>query len=478
MSKQLDRQCQDACEIDAHYEGKQALQFLHPQVKQQVGDRLWSLIINWPRLVVDSIEDRLDVEGFRLGGTEPDEALWRDVWQANDLDELSQLCHLEALVLRRSFASVWLDESGAPKVAVESERQMTCTYKAGTSEIATAFKRYRDGDVVRAVLYLPDRIEKYVQAASKLVDRVGNDWKSDGPVLDNPLGQVPVVAFANRPRIMCPEGVSELADVIPLADAVNKLATDMMVAAEYTAIPRRYATGIEMPNAQGDQLEQERARIKKYWSDAEANRVWLAGAGVTFGQFDPASLTNFVSAIEMFERGIAAIGALPPHYMGIATANPASADAIRSAEAGLVKKARRKQRFFGGSWERVMRLALLARDGSLPDGAMAMETVWRDPETPTVAQKADAAVKLHAEGLVDRYQTLVDLGYGPEAISDMLAREARNASTAATQGVQAQIDMAQRLQAEQGLSQPAALAAVGLLQAAGLQAGQPATPAA
>jgi hypothetical protein len=56
----------------------------------------------------------------------------------------------------------------------------------------------------------------------------------------------------------------------------------------------------------------------------------------------------------MLAAQIAAIAGLPPHYVGLMSqANPASADAIRSAEASLVKRALRKQRVFGGSWERV-----------------------------------------------------------------------------------------------------------------------------
>jgi hypothetical protein len=472
LMQQLAGQATKAEKLDAYYEGRQPLAFLSPQVQNQVGKRLWSLVINWPRLLIDSIEDRLDVEGFRLSSGDPDESIWRDIWQANDCDELSQLCHLDALALRRSFVSVWMD-GDLPKIAVESERQMTCRYKPGTSDIAVAYKQFVDGDTARALLYLPDRIEKFAQAAPPEGSAfIGTSWVSDG-TLKNPLGEPPVVAFANRPRLTCPEGVSELVDVIPVADAINKLATDMMVAAEYTATPRRYATGLELPNASGDQLEIERARIKKYWSDADADRVWVAGAGVTFGQFEAATLTNFVSAIEMFERALAAMGSLPPHYMGIATANPASADAIRSAEASLVKKARRKQRFFGGSWERVIRMALLARDAELPKGAMSMETIWRDPETPTIAQKADAAVKLYAEGIVDLRQTLEDLGYTPQQIDAQEARRATQVASAATEGVRAQLALAQQLQDTQGLTQPAALAAVGLLQAAGLQAGQP-----
>jgi hypothetical protein len=48
-----------------------------------------------------------------------------------------------------------------------------------------------------------------------------------------------------------------------------------------------------------------------------------------------------------------------------------------------------------------------------------METIWRDPATPTVAQKADAAVKLFQAGIVPRRQTWEDLGYSSVQIERM-----------------------------------------------------------
>jgi hypothetical protein len=72
-------------------------------------------------------------------------------------------------------------------------------------------------------------------------------WELREEPITHDLGEVPVVPFVNRPRLSRPFGESELADVIPLADAVNKLATDMMVTSEFSASKRRWATGLEIP---------------------------------------------------------------------------------------------------------------------------------------------------------------------------------------------------------------------------------------
>jgi hypothetical protein len=97
---------------------------------------------------------------------------------------------------------------------------------------------------------------------------------------------------------------------------------------------------------------------------------------------------------------MAAETAIPASYLGFQTDNPASADAIRQMEARLVKRAERRQRQFGRTWSEVARLALLVRDGSVPDEANEIRPVWRDASTPTRAAAADEAVKLISAGVL------------------------------------------------------------------------------
>jgi hypothetical protein len=81
----------------------------------------------------------------------------------------------------------------------------------------------------------------------------------------------------------------------------------------------------------------------------------------------------------------------------------------------LVKKTERKNKIFGGAWEQAMRVAYRAMKGGteVPPDMYRMETVWRDPSTPTYAAKADAAVKLYANGMgvIPRERARIDMGY-------------------------------------------------------------------
>lgn len=448
--------------LDEYYEGTQRLSFISPRTRADLSN-LRPLVINLPRLVVDSIEDRLDVEGFRLPGTEAaDEELWR-IWQANGLDQWSQQCHLDALVHGRSYVCVWAGaDERTPRITVESARQMSVEYDPSTRTVVRAVKQWADDGLQYATIYATDFVTRY--SAPKGTPQRSANWRMRSEPVPNVMGVVPVVPFVNRPRTTRPQGQSEMVDVIPLTDAIIKLATDMMISAEAHAMPRRWATGVELGGSQAE-ADRTSAKITQTWENADAKKVWLAQESTAqFGQFREADLSNYVQAMDSLTVRAAALAGLPPHYFGQVGENPASADALRASEAPLVKRALRKQRVFGEAWEHVMRLAVLVRDGSVADEYSEMETVWRNPETPTVAQKADAAVKLLTAGAIDREQVQEDLGYTPVQIERMADR----ASAAAVADVQAKVDYAGRLMAEQGLSQNAALAAAGLTIAAGL----------
>lgn len=455
--------------LDRYYTGSQALSFLAPEVAMAVRGRLRSLVVNWPRLVVNSLEERLDVDGFRVADA-VDADLWR-IWQANDLDEQSQMAHVDALVHGRSFAIVWAnpDDARTPKISLESAEQMTVDFEPGTTNVIAAAKHWAQDDMAYANLYLDDVVLKYeaplaMPGGATLVQPQA--WELRADPIPHDLGVVPVVPFINNPRLTHPYGESQLTDVIPLVDAINKLATDMMVSAEYHAMPRRYATGIDLGDGEGS-AERSREKLRQEWTKAEAGRVWVSdSADARFGQFSEASLDNFVKGIEMLAAQLAALCGLPPHYVGLMSqANPASADAIRSAESSLIERVKRKQRVFGGGWERVMRLAILVRDGKPSPGAQSMETIWRDPRTPSVAQAVDAAVKLDGIGMPFQ-QTLEDLGYTPTAAARTIKMRTDNALA----DVSAQLGYVDEIVEKYGISRAAALSAVGLQEAAKVEA--------
>lgn len=419
LSGQLAAEHVELRKLNRYYEGEQPLCYMAPALQQELGDRITQLVINWPRMGVDAYENRLDVEGFRLPGqAKADDRLW-SIWQANDLDEVSQQAHLESLILKRSYAIVGPnpDEPDLPIITVEHPSQVITHHDPRTRKVIWGLKRWTDDeDLLHATLYttMVDRFYVYE----------GNKWVEEDFTEHN-RGFCSVVPLVNRPRMMKPRGTSELADVIPIADAANKMATDMMISGEYHAMPRRVWFGLD----ESDFVD-EHGNPLTTWEKV-AGREWATsqrkGDEADVVQFPEAALSNFHDTIKLLAQVASQMLALPPHYLQFAGTNPASADAIRSSEAQLVKRVERKQRVFGGAWEQVMRIAATIAKIDV-DGAdlRRMETVWRDASTPTVAQVADAAVKKFQVGIATLRQARLDVGYTDTQI-DLMEDEEREA---------------------------------------------------
>lgn len=404
LDKKLALEIPDLDRNDRYFEGEQPLKYMAKAMEDEIGDRVYQLVINILRIGAESYENRLDIEGFRYRGeSSSDEELWR-IWQANGLDEQSQQAHLDSIALKRTYAIVGSgdDDDADPIVTVESPFQVFAERDPRTRKVSAAIKRWEEGEgndkVQRSTLYLPNSTESFAFYKK--------EWWSTGPADEHDLGMVPVVPLVNHPRILRPDGRSEFVDVIGIADALNKMATDMMVSGEYHAMPRRWATALsaeDFVDADGNPIG--------VWS-RDAGRLWATESKETkFGQFDETDLKVFHESMKLLIQVGAQLLALPPHYASFVGGNPTSDAAIRSSETQLVKRVERKHTYLGGAWEDVQRLVLRFKTGQWDPKARSLETVWRDPSTPTIAQTADAVVKKVQAGIIPVEQAREDLGY-------------------------------------------------------------------
>lgn len=402
--------------LDAYYEGQQRLEQLGMAVPPAL--RKFTVVVNWPRTAADSVEERIDLEGFMLAGqTSPDEDMWR-VWQANDLDEESQLAHLDALVFGRSMVVVGAGEDeDTPLVTVESPREMAYETDPRTRQVSAAVKVYgRDaatGPAQYATLYLPD-VTIWLERPTR-----GGKW-DEADRDEHGLGAVPVVPLLNRSRTANREGVSEMADVIGLTDAAARALTNAQLATETLAVPKRFVLNA----SKGDFVDQNGNALTA-WEAYFGVFSALANKDADVKQLPAADLGNFTEIVNHYAQLVSGLSGVPASHLGFHTDNPASADAIRASEARLVKKCERKAKAWSGSWEQVMRLVRRIQTGEWDEALRQMEAVWRDPATPTEAQKADATVKLHAAGILPTEAAWENLGYSPERRKKL--REMRNA---------------------------------------------------
>ena len=406
LLQKLDEPVGKYSHYDRYYNGQQPLAYLAPEARTALGNRFGRMASNIPRLAVTALSERLRVTGFRTN--DDDSAVWAD-WSRNDLDQLSAVAHREALTLGRSYAIVWADAFGRPQVTVESARQVTVLRDPATREVLAAVKRWETDTTTEAMLYTSEAIT-HLRAQT-----VGATTAGFSPVevIENPLGVVPVVPFINGDRLL-DDGVSEIEDLVPLVDALNKTLADLMVSSEYVGRPRRWATGIELD-------EDEDGNVVN--PIPEGPRAMVSESPETkFGQLPAADLGSYEASVRIILGQIMAVSALPSHYIGITTSNPASADALRASEASLTARAEARQSQFGRSWEWVARLMVAVRTGK-PVDQIEAHVQWADAATRSVAQEADAVVKLVQAGILPPSYALERLGYNAEEIERI--REAR-----------------------------------------------------
>ncbi len=431
---------------DDYYCGNHPLPFLtkahEPKLRNEFAQLLEDSRSNFMRLVVDVVEERLKVEGFRLSAAsdaEADKPTW-DIWQANQMDADSQTAFVEALVKGRSYVSVWrgAKDGDRPTLAIEDPLQTIIGYEPGSNfrRRAAAVKIWCDDwtGKDRANVYLPEGIYKFeATSSSERATTTGDEstfgkttpggasssspqpsssrWKEiDGSFVRNPLGVVPIIALRNRPRLLC-EGESELADVYRVQNQINGFLFLLALAGYFGAHRQRWAAGITiMEDTNGKPVEPFRTAVDTLWTSDNPE--------ARFGDFAQSDLNGYIASIEQKVLHIAVTTRTPRHYL-IQQGQSPSGDAIKSAESGLTKKVERKQRPFGEGLEEALRLA--RRFAGEKDSPVDSEMVWADPEIRSEAEITDAAMKKLSAGLIDQHQALEDCGYTPQQITRILA---------------------------------------------------------
>lgn len=419
LSRALSREKKPLEKNDQYFEGEQPLRFVAPVLEREMGYRLSPIVLNLAQFAVDVYDNRLDIEGFRIGNSrtsrEADSDV-EDVWEENQGAFISQQVHREGLALSRGYAMVGPAETDddAPVITIESPFDAIHETDPRTKRTRHGIKRWTDMDKVRWMTYLH-------QEGSVTWRYERGDWREDERDEHN-FGLCSLVPLMNDPRVLGRArpgkfdqrlGRSVFHSVLSPLDALNKMASDMMVSGEFHALPRRWGTGLN----QDDFVDEKTGEALDTFSMI-AGRMWgTASKDAKFGQFPEADLSNFHNTIKLLMQIVAMELGLPSHYLLFQGDNPPSADAIRSSEAQLVKRAERKQLILSSGWEMVQRLVLLELGRDEDAKPRMIETLWRDPSTPTIAQKADAIVKLvqakdsTGRSIVPIEQAREDLGY-------------------------------------------------------------------
>lgn len=396
-----------------YYEGNQPLYYVAKILLEQE-DRFPALTINWCEKFVDWIDARSHVEGFRVGGTEePDADLW-SIWKRNNLDEEQSENNVASLVTGVSYMMAAPGDDGSALITVEAPESVTVEIDPRTRKVVAALKVWKSDESLSiedaGELWLPGRLVPFVDGKAETEKKQGSQ-------------DIGVFPFWNRRRRL--RGRSELAALRPLVDAANQVATNMMAGVEHHAVPRKYALQVGE-----ESFKDKDGNLLPAWKIA-TGAVWInpvdkdnPNAKPEVGQFAASDLRNFHETISLLGRIGAGLCDVAPSEFGFGVAdNPASADGINAAKESGVRRVERILTARGGAYEQVMRHGA-AIEGRDPSALSQMETVWRDPSTPTKQAKVQAAATALSTGLADLRQAREDAGYSDTQIKAMEAREA------------------------------------------------------
>ena len=409
MSSILSTRQADLNRFGDYYRGRQDLQFSSDKFLSAFGDRFRTYATNLSALVIDACEERLQINGFRVGETtEADLDAWR-LFKVNGLEVGSQVAHRSAMVNGESYLMVWPDDTtGVPRITVESALNM-CVLRdpvAPQGPPVAAWKEWVDLDgVTQGTLMTSEEIYRFeglgsphpsplvrMGAQNPTVDRwkprksAGSMW-----VEENRLGAVPVVVLATNPDIFG-VGHSDLKNVIPIQDAINKITMDSLVASEYSACRKRWATGVEIPVT-------EDGKPLSPIADYDA-RLWvLEDDNVRMGEFDEASLDNYIHLIDMLVKQVAVVSSTPAHYLNPISGQLASGNAIKAVESPLIAKTSDRLASYSQGWGRVMQLAFLSVGDARGDEMV--EAIWSDPEFRSEQEFVQSQVILKSIGVSD-----------------------------------------------------------------------------
>ncbi len=146
----------------------------------------------------------------------------------------------------------------------------------------------------------------------------------------------------------------------------------------------------------------------------DSDDLWLAESpDAKFGTLAGADLKGYQTAVDIIVQQIMAVTSLPAHMVGITTANPSTAEALRASEVSLSDSAKDRLKVINRPLEWSIRLLVAIAQGVAPN-RVTVDLEWEDTATRSIAQEADAASKLRGEEVITEDDARRLVGAGEE----------------------------------------------------------------
>lgn len=414
LCAELDRRSPRAKQLERYYDGNHPLAQALARAAQGADGAYRFLTAlakeNWGGTVVDAKNERIELQGARFGETGASKEAWQ-ILQRNHWDAESKLLHQTALITGRAFAIAWdEDGDGLADITIEDPTTTVVEYVPGSRfNRVAALRRWQDGGIWYATLFLPDGLYKFVAQGSKPSDSPPTDWdalevdREDWPI-DNPIGRVPVVEFGINRRLRSGKYGTVKGEFEPHIAVIDRIHYTVLCGlagltwAGFQALaligdPIKYATD----PVTGENIVDDMGNLVSVapFTYAPGKLIQVANPDAKLQQLSSDDVDSYLKHSGEYISRLAMLTETPIYKMGSAQLVNVGVEAMRVLDDGHLARIGSHEIDFGESHEELLRLCFLIEGDDAKGNFAAAEAIWKDPEMTTMAVKADAAVKLN-----------------------------------------------------------------------------------
>ena len=381
----------------------------------------------WGEKTVDVLAARSMFDGY-VDENGADLSLLTNIVRDNDLiAEYSKACESE-LKFGCSFATLSASDDTKCSIKFHSPLTSAAKWDGAKGRIAYGFAiiatEEKDSQTIPTVLNL------YTDDAVWVIslDLNTNIWSADKH--ENKMGRPLMEPLIWNATLAKPFGKSRIK--YPIRELINgyvRTVANATIGLEFATAPQKYLLGIT--DEQYSKVIDN--KFKQYVGNILAATVNPdTGEKPTFGQLQQGTLSPHVEMLRVLATQFSAASGLPVTDTGVVNdANPTSSDAITAQTKTLVGMAEKLNAGNGTSLRTIALMALAIAQNKtldeLTDDEKAVMAHFKNPAMPSVAQTADAAIKIASvrDGFAETDTFLEMVGFDQADIRRIKSQEKR-----------------------------------------------------
>ncbi len=376
-------------------------------------------ILGWPEKAVTGVGLRVAFEEFVIPDKPGGDDRIRRIVDDNALEMEMPQAHISALQLGPAFGFV---TSGNPRLG---EPDAVISVRSALTSTALWNKRTRKCRAGLSVIDVDDHgqpavMNMYRPGMVITLTKLNAGWQVAR--VGHEINEALVTPLVHQPYLDREFGSSRITQtVMDLTDSAARTMLRAESHAEFFSGPQRWA--LNLTDKQYDKIVEngswQSIMGSIFATEADENANPNAPKP-DVGQFAQQSQEPHNAHLRTIATMFAGETSLPLNSLGVVSDNPASAEAIQQAKEDMILLAQSCHTTFGFGWRRMMRHAVMVKEGltEMPDDLLGLKARWRDPSTPTNASRAQAVSEQVREEILPPHAAVTYelLGYDPNTI--------------------------------------------------------------